>query len=557
MSGLPPTSCPDWAERLQAGQLPINIDALPVATEAADRLSAILARLRVSDLPNKPRFGDLEGTQWIDVVARAIYGDGTIREALVSCAKKQAKTSHGALIFLAAFLAERDPRQSFTVIAPTIGIASFAFDQIVGAVMADETLETVVQVRRHTREIEHRNTGGILSVKAFSKDVLSGLKGSVLLDEAWLMGGRSSGESMRAQIKGALAASKTSKCIVISTTSDAPPAGSWATMISYARAVRDGEIVDPGYLPVIFEPWPGCDPWVDESVWPKLLPSFPHIADHTFYRAIIREADAAGPAAVQRDKAQFFNVEARSSLTGESWALAEHYESAAGDLTLQDVIDRADDLSLGIDLGGLDDLCAVAVLGTDTETGNWLIWFHTYGTRTAWQRNLSAAPVLDDAVADGDLTRIEVGEDIAAIVALASALNETGKLKAVGIDPAGAAQLTDALEETGSFIALPDADADPDGRCEIIGIGQGAMSLMPAIRTLERRAATREVIMKRSRLLSWMLSNTRLVQRGAAVGIDRESAARKIDAVAAILDAATVELTVDRPEPVDIASWIG
>ena len=495
---------------------------------------------------------------WVDKIARAIYGSDTIREALICVAKKNGKTSHGGLLFLAAFLAERTPRQSFTIVAPTVSISSYAFDQIVGAINADDTLKAICHVRRHTKEVEHRTTGCILQVKAFSKEVLTGLKGSVLLDEAWLIGDKASGEMMRAQIKGALMASEGSKCISISTTSDSIPRGSWATMIKYARAVRDGDIQDDSFLPVIYEPWTGADPWEDESIWPLILPSFPHIAPAEFYRSIIKEAEAAGPSAVARDKAQFFNVEPTSALaSGEGWSLAEMYDRTAEPLTLNELIARSDAISFGVDLGGLDDICAMAAVGVD-NAGTWLIWFHCLATETVWSRNISISSILDNAINSRDLTKVRIGEDIGFIVDVALQLKQTNRLKAVGIDPAGAAQLVDALEATEEFYAPQDDKPQPwAGAVEIMGVGQSAMRLMPAIRTLERKAATGDLVFRKSDLLAWMLGNVRLVQRGAAVGIDRENKLAKIDAIAAILDAASVELVVQAPQPFDVTNMIG
>ena len=100
----------------------------------------------------------------------------------------------------------------------------------------------------------------------------TGLRGSVLVDELWLTGENASTDRLRAQIRGALASDPTAKIVYISTVSGTLPRGMFANLLEYGRNVRDGKIIDDSFLPVFYEPWPGCpDPMKDESVWPLIL----------------------------------------------------------------------------------------------------------------------------------------------------------------------------------------------------------------------------------------------------------------------------------------------
>jgi len=544
-----PTACPNWELRLQLGQVPFNTDLLPMQTESADKMSAIFKRLRMPDLPGQPRIGDLEGGEWIDYVARAVWGGREVREAFICIAKKQSKSAHGGLMFFSAFLADKIPTQRYTCIAPTIAIARLVFDIIVGAIDADPTLASVLIVRRHVREVEHRNTGSILRVLPFSPEALTGLRGNVLLDEVWLLGTKMAGEKLRAQLKGALAATPSAKLIYITTTSDTIPVGMFAQLLKYARAVRDGDVVDPTFLVAIWEPWEGCDPWNNEDVWPMLLPSFPHIVQPEFYRSVIREANNSGPSAIVRDKAQFFNVTAEENIQGETWVISEYLPSVSTrKVTLDEIITKCNSVAIGIDLGGADDLSAATVIGQDADTSIWYVWAKAWATKLAMTRNPKIAAKLQDFVNDGDLDVIENGGDVVPMVDLCIKVREAGVLHGIGIDPAGAADLVDALVE-----AEFDTESDEP---EVMGVGQTAYRLNAAVETFERRVLEGRAEIDNSRLLRWCFGNTVIVQRGQARGIEKNLPTDKIDPISATLDA-TACFVLRRPTQWSAASMVG
>lgn len=552
------TKCVNWAERLQRGQIPFNRAKLPMRTKKAKRFAAIFDRLRVGDLDGEPMTSELPNTSWVRDIGMAVWGGNTVKECLICCPKKQSKSTFGSLLFLAAFLAETKPRQTFTILAPSIGIAGITFAAIEAAIQADQTLSDLCHVRSYTREITNRDTGATLTVRAFEKSASTGLKGSVLLDESWLLGEKATGQKLRAQIRGALAASDTAKIVHLTTTSDDPPRGFWADLLSYARQVRDGEVMDPAFLPVIWEPWPDCpDPFEDESVWPKLMPSFPHIAAPEFYRSMIAEAKASGPAAIARDKAQFFNWTPETASAGaDGWLVADMLPRLVERISIADLFAQSDVIAAGCDLGGLSDLSSLEFLGVKGD--RWMVAARAWATPTVWQVNTSSASAFDDFVADGDLVRIEPGQDLDGILDLLEQARDTGKLTALGIDPAGAQQLTDHLAATPGFqiVADPD-DLSGFGDVPILGVGQTALKLSPALRTIERQADQGLLRVSDARLMQWSFGNVRIGRHGAADHVDRSRQQDKIDVIAAILDAVSVYLVVPEPIAFDTACLMG
>lgn len=545
---LPTTACPDWAERLKRRQAPMSVGRLPMRTKRAERLSWVFRQLRLADVEGMPEVGTLGNHVWVDQIGRALWGGDEIREALVLTAKKQSKTSMASLLCCAAFLAFDVPNHPYTLLGPTVGSADFAFEQIVGALRADPELEALVMIRDYAREVEHRRTGSILRVKPASLGAVTGLKGSVFVDELHVFGAMNNGQKLRQQLKGALAASPHARGLYVTTHSDVPPQGLFRTMLSYARDVRDGRILDPAFLPVTYEPWPGCDPWEDETVWPLILPSYPHISGPEFYRSVISEANAGGPKMIAEAKSQFFNIEIGTSEGVSEWGVAKAVRSLQRDFDLAELLEKSDRVAVGIDLGGEGDLAALVVVGQAEGGGPMRAWARAWLTPNGYEANARAAkPILDELVDAGELELVESGEDVDAMLGLCETVRETGKLVGVGVDPAGAADLADALEGAGFVMD------EPGG---IFGVGQTSFRLAPAVRTLERRVEQKRFLFARQRLISWAFDNVRKGQKGNAPSIEKAMAVGRIDPVMALLDAVTVLIT-QKGEAFDASNMVG
>ncbi len=104
------------------------------------------------------------------------------------------------------------------------------------------------------RTVTHRSTRATLSVVAADTGSVGGKKGAyILVDELRIFGERANAESMLEEATGGMASFPEGFLIWLSTQSDKPPAGVFKKKLDYARKVRNGEIDNPSFLPVIYE----------------------------------------------------------------------------------------------------------------------------------------------------------------------------------------------------------------------------------------------------------------------------------------------------------------
>lgn len=545
---LSPTACLDWQQRLQRGEMPITLERLPIETEQAMKFGKRVDRLRVPDIIGQPTFGSLPSSGWLRTVGKAIWGDDEIREALICVGKKSAKSAGGALLFLSAFIGNKKPQANFTILSPTVRISQLTFDVIAGAVRADPALKRAFHIRDSIKEIENLADGSKLNVKPLDAGAVAGLRGSILLDELWLAGEIASSDRLRAQLRGALAADPQAKIVYVTTVSDSLPRGMFLHLLQYARQVRDGTIDDPTFLPCIFEPWEGCDPVRDESTWPKLLPSYPHIADAQFYRRTIQAAKEAGPAAVQVMKSQFFNIQPMKNLKTGAWTVAENWDRiATKPVPLDALLERSEYVALGCDLGSSFDWTSLAAIGVDRDE-NWLIWAQSWCFQSSYAYHKKEQTQLDQFIDHGDLRIVEPGQDLTEILDVMDRVRDAGKFHGLGMDPYAGSSLYTPAEERGYDID----GSEPD----ILAIRQTIQGLNAPIQRIERQMLEGKLIADNGPALAWCVSNVLMSQVGANTKLEREQQGGKIDALAAMIDAAGM-LVMRRPRVVDLAAMIG
>lgn len=532
------TACPDWAERIREGR---SIIPAPLFPEEAERGLAIMRELRLVDVPGSPTIGEC-CAPWVFELAASVFGaydpeNGRrlITEWFVCVPKKNSKSSIAAGIMMTALILNWRQSAEFSVLAPTVEVANNAFAPARDMVQKDEDLEVLMHVQTHIKTITHRESGAALKVLAADQNTVGGKKSvGTLVDELHLFGKMSSAENMFREALGGLASRPEGFVIWLTTQSDEPPAGVFKQKLDYARDVRDGKIIDPSFVPIIFEHPPEM---VERGDCLKLEnmamvnPNLGFSVDRAFLEREFKKAELAGADSFRGFMAKHANVEIGMNLRSDRWAGADHWQSRAdsGLEKLEALLDRSEVVIAGVDGGGLDDLLGLAVIGRERDTGRWLHWGRAWAHPSVLERRKEIAPRLQDFSKEGDLVLVKhIGEDVRDMAETLAMIHQRGlfpEKAGIGMDQIGI-----NFEEAFSEAGIPDE--------LLVGVSQG-YKMGGTIKNVERKLAEGTFIHGGRPMMAWCVGNARIEQRANSILITKQaSGTAKIDPLMALLDAA-------------------
>ena len=543
------TACTNWADRLRAGE---SIIPPPIFPEQAEQALAIFKQLKIVDAPGSPTFGE-SCADWVFDLVRSIFGAydaesgrRLITEWFILIPKKNAKSTIAAGIMMTALVLNWRQSAEFSVLAPTVEVANNAFTPARDMVQKDEDLDVLMQVQTHIKTITHRESNATLKVLAADQNTVGGKKSvGTLIDELHLFGKIASAENMFREALGGLASRPEGFVIWLTTQSDEPPAGVFKQKLDYARDVRDGKIIDPGFVPIIFEHPPEMVANGDCLKLENMAmvnPNMGFSVDQQFLEREFKKAELAGGDSFRGFLAKHGNVEIGLNLRSDRWAGADFWEKqAAPAFSLDWLLDKCEVVDVGIDGGGLDDMLGFAVAGRD-ESGDWWGWTRAWAHPSVLERRKSEASKLRDFAKDGDVVLVDqVGEDVAQVADLIAMIEASGKLDKIGVDVHGIGSIVQAIEER---------DVPKE---KIIGVSQG-WKLHGTIKTTERRLAEGGLIHGGQPLMNWCVGNARIVPVGNAISITKQaSGTAKIDPLMALFSA--VYLLALNPEAQGRSFW--
>ncbi len=541
------TACVDWEDRIVARQS--LVPCPPLFPDEAAAALEIFRGLKIVDAAGSPTM-EAACREWVFEFVASIFGAydaetgrRLIRYFMLLVSKKNSKSTIAAGIMLTALLRNWRESGEFYILAPTKEVANNSFFPARDMINADDSLSALLHPQDGPRTITHRNTGAFLKVVAADSETVSGKKTiGLFVDELWLFGKRANAGNMIREAMGGLASRPEGFVIYASTQSDSPPTGVFDQVLSEFRDVRDGKIHDPRSLGLLYE-FPKTliksEAYKKPENWYVTNPNLGASVDNEFLLDQLGKAERAGRADLTNFYAKHLNVQIGSSLRADGWAGADVWDRGLDPtLTLDTLLDRCEVVTVGIDGGGHDDLLGIGVVGREKITKRWLAWSHAFVSDVGVARRKSNTEEYAKFEAEGDLTifsfreyqegEIGVPDDIKYVVDLVTRINNLGLLAQVGVDAAGIGAIVDALAEVG---ITQDAE-------KLDSVKQG-ISLMGAIKTIERKLSDKTFLHGDSSMMNWCVGNAVVVTTPTASRIARdESGAGKIDPLMAIFNAA-------------------
>lgn len=541
------TSCPDWETRIRDRRSLIPFE--PLFPDEAKEAREAFSKLRIVDAPGRPTMEEA-CLPWVFDFVEAIFGSydrvsgrQLIRHFFQLVAKKNSKSTVAAGIMLTALMRNWRESGEYYILAPTKEVADNSFFPARDMVRADPKLSAMFHIQEAQRLITHRKTRAFLKVVAADSDVVSGKKTiGLLVDELWLFGKRANAGSMIREAAGGLSSRPEGFVIYLSTQSDKPPDGVFAQELEEFRSIRDGKIVDPERLGVLYE-FPRSMIESGEYAKPENFyitnPNLGRSVDERYLISERTKADRVGKSALIDFDAKHLNVQVGLAMRADGWAGAQVWQRGIEyGLSLDAILDRCEVVTVGIDGGGLDDLLGVGVIGREKGTKRWLGWAHALISDVGIERRKANIESYDRFERDGDLTKFEyvkpqdgaagTPENIRFVVDLVKRIQERGLLAQVGVDAAGIGAIVDALGEIGITQDAETLDA----------VRQG-IALMGAIKTIETKLADYSFRHGGQPLLAWCAGNLRVVPTPTAMRVARdESGFGKVDPIMALFNAA-------------------
>ncbi len=541
------TSCLDWERRIVARKslVPLNPLFPDVASDAMD----VFGALRMVEADGSPTMGEA-CLPWVMDLVKVLFGayDPERRRRLITyyflmVSKKNGKSMIAAGVMLTALILNTRPSAEFLILAPTKEAAENAYKPIRDMILADEELSARFQEQQHVKTVTCRLSRASLKVVAADSATVTGKKATgVFVDELHEFGKSAKAFSMLTEATGGIASRPEGFVFYCTTQSENPPAGVFRDKLSYARKVRDGEVDDPRFLPVIYEfPKSMLEAKAYEDISNAYItnPNWGVSVDEEVIAQKLLEASETGEHAIRDVRAKHLNVQVGMNMAGDPWAGAVYWERRGDNkVTLEYILRECEVVVVGADGGGLDDLLGLAVEGRLRGSNRRVLWNKAWVHPIGVERRKSEESRYLDFERAGDLVIVKrPGQDLEEAAAICKLVFQSGLLAKIGLDP----------ERTHKVLlqALIDAGI-PENL--IIGVSQG-WRLTGAMAVMERGLQGGDLIHAGQELMAWCVSNAKVEPKGNAFLITKQaSGTGKIDPLMATLNAETLMATNPQAE---------
>lgn len=297
-------------------------------------------------------------------------------------------------------------------------------------------------------------------------------------------------------------------------------------MLDKARAIRDGKMDNPYFLPVIYETLPDTHDWKDPKVWEMVNPNYGISVQESYFRKLFAEAQEDS-SKENTFKRLHLNMQTEQE---RRWLKMEDWDSSGC------ILDKTDLLGQEC-FGGLD-------LSSSQDITAFVLYFpkHCACIPFFWVPERTASKRIEyEMWAREGYANITTGKVVNYEVVRAD-INETRGLydiKDIGYDPWNASQISKQL-------------ADDDG-LPMMEYRQGYKSMNEPSKEVEKLVIQRKLAHFGNPVLRWMASNVQVAEDPAGnikPTKAQKDSPKKIDGIVALVMAVGLSMTVkveDKP----------
>lgn len=463
--------------------------------------------------------------EWQKGLTGALFGwkrkDGTrrFREALVYVARGNGKTPYAAFIIIYGLFADGERGAQIYSAAADAKQAALIFRYVRGMVEAEPELDSRASIFKAAGQqavmLKNEPAAGY-KVLSSDGDTKHGFVPHIIVsDELHAWGPL--GKGLMEAIDTAFAKrARLQPLHLMITTADFMRDSPCNDKYDYACRVRDGEIHDPAFLPVIFELGKDDD-WTNEKCWHKANPNLGVTVDMDSLRREFTRA-RENPSQENQFKRLHLNIRTTTDirwLPMDRWAACPPLDVASLD---------GQPCWGGLDLASTRDITAL-VLAFKLEDGTVALLPRFWVPRDimadtsrhqdrkhyqGWidRKIITATPT--SGKTDYDFIRSDI-----------NALRKLYKIKEIGYDPWNAEQLAGQLDQDG---------------VQMVKVSQGMGQMTAGTKEFEALVATQQLRHGHNPVLSWMAGNT-TVDMDAAGNIRpaKDTSLGKIDGIVAAI----------------------
>ncbi|WP_428428238.1 terminase large subunit [Pararhizobium sp.] len=426
-------------------------------------------------------------------IVKAIYGPATghgartVRTVYLQVGKGSRKTSLAAsLALLHTYGPERIPRGQNFVVAADQGQARVAFEEAMSIVDEIPQLAGASRPVDSKNRLTHPKSGSFFEAMASDGSRAHARTPTfVLVDELWAHKKADLWQAMR------LGASKVAgSLVIVATTAGRGNESPDFAVYEYAKKVQSSEVIDPTFLPIVFE-GSRDDQWDDESTWAKVLPGLAYgYPDLPSLRQLAIEAKER-----PSDRAAFeqFFLGIRQDNSLSPFVEMRTYDEGAGVVDLEEMEAEQHPCWLGVDLSSTTDLTViVACWKINDEFVVWP-WYFCPGDNLQRRADRDGVPypqwAKDGFIAptEGNVVDFDAVED--QVRELAARFN----VREIAFDPHLGRQMMNSLQK--------------DGVSQVVEMRQGWVTMGPAAKVLERAIVGRNFRHGAHPVLRWNFEN--------------------------------------------------